>query len=1148
TLSAEGTGRECLDPVAQRLELQEVLLFGLWYRTRHRQMRWAEMEKPLKKQLEKHGCESVVNFGVMFCVPSCALPQQEATRYQYYLQLKKAVVEGQLLCTFEQGVRLAALSVQANFGDHDQRESQDFLRDYVLFPLAWSQDDRIVEELTQKVAAFHQKHRGMRPAEAELLYIQEAEKLEGYGEESFSAKDTSGSDVLLGTSYNGVFVRHRNEKPPVTFSSTRRWSNISHVSHSKSALVIELTGRVESLHYQLEDIETAKYLSRVIEARHKFYTLNKNLTIASHFAPPIPRCVLWRHSVLIKQVQSHPIVPAPLQIPYGNRYPEPHLASQDNIFYPNEDGYYYRSQTSLDHVHVNGGGGGGGGGRLPNGSVYSAPSVNSLNHFAQASPMSSDLSIPGSEAAAGVLARPPEPLQQRHSALVMPSYRPTPDYDTVMRQAGRFGMPCRADGNVGLGEAYAYGRAATLAYSQPEIRQGQYEQRPPYFYLGPGAPSQLCATQSVIGNAEIFHAVSTPELAVDPSQYPPQVAAMLRNHFSRPPPPYPTPRPAASTPDLISHQRSFAGAASANGGYHQHQHHRERMFAEPIVHPVYRQNTVPQLSTGGRGAAGVRKRYSLEVNSSVVRDMEALSLRDRAVSSLAIGTSSPYQHQQQQQQQQLPAHYYNGQALLVGNGEHTDGLQPPPRPPFELPAQSYQHNLAYSPQLQAMLARLPNKPPPEYPRREATLPPPPPPLPMMSGGRSPGHHPYSNGVSDGSGVGGDGRLFAGSAMVPSVSEPDLSTAVKTRTRANPARERPVSELFAVQDSIVEREFVLRNMEKRGSGPAEISKLGPIKLAALNGLSISQLPVPEESREETARGQLDERCARLEKRVARGLVSAEYECIPRTRPDPVYSTAELPDNQERNRFGDVLPYEQTRVELLPSKDNPTGYINASHVRVRVGGEQWHYIATQGPLPNTCQDFWQMIWEQGVSVIAMVTPEQESGRQKCHRYWPKLGSKRNSANYGDYRVTTKFRTDSGSYATTGLKVKHLPSGQERTAWHLHYPDWPDHGCPEDVQRFLAFLEEVQSVRRHTNSMLPPHTASPPVVVHCSAGVGRSGVLILTEITIAGLEHNVQLDVPQALGVLRGQRMLMVQTLAQYQFVYQALIQFLNNSRLI
>lgn len=93
-----------------------------------------------------------------------------------------------------------------------------------------------------------------------------------------------------------------------------------------------------------------------------------------------------------------------------------------------------------------------------------------------------------------------------------------------------------------------------------------------------------------------------------------------------------------------------------------------------------------------------------------------------------------------------------------------------------------------------------------------------------------------------------------------------------------------------------------------------------------------------------------------------------------------------------------------------------------------------------------------------LIFILSSIQEGGRSKSHRYWPKLGSKHNSATHGKFKVTTKFRTDSGCYATTGLKVKHLLSGQERTVWHLQYTDWPEQGCPEYVQGFLCEWDRV------------------------------------------------------------------------------------------
>lgn len=124
---------------------------------------------------------------------------------------------------------------------------------------------------------------------------------------------------------------------------------------------------------------------------------------------------------------------------------------------------------------------------------------------------------------------------------------------------------------------------------------------------------------------------------------------------------------------------------------------------------------------------------------------------------------------------------------------------------------------------------------------------------------------------------------------------------------------------------------------------------------------------------------------------------------------------------------------------------------------------------------------MVWEQGISIIAMVTaeevlgfffsftffflitphypelifavPSQERGREKSYRYWPRLGSRHNTVTYGRFKITTRFRTESGCYATTGLKIKHLLTGQERTIWHLQYTDWPDHGCPDDIKGFLS-----------------------------------------------------------------------------------------------
>nr|KAG5712809.1 hypothetical protein BaRGS_007406 [Batillaria attramentaria] len=224
------------------------------------------------------------------------------------------------------------------------------------------------------------------------------------------------------------------------------------------------------------------------------------------------------------------------------------------------------------------------------------------------------------------------------------------------------------------------------------------------------------------------------------------------------------------------------------------------------------------------------------------------------------------------------------------------------------------------------------------------------------------------------------------------------------------------------------------------------------------------------------------------------VFAEFEEIPKKAPSLECNVAKAPHNQPRNRFKDVLPYDATRVKLTARKDNPDGYINASHVKLSAANTEWWFVATQAPLPDTTVDFWQMVWEQEVDVIAMLTAFQ-------------------------FEVELQFMHDSLCYLTSGIMVRHMPSRKEKMVWHLQYTDWPDHGCPEDTYGFLGFLDEVESVSRLAES---------------EEGSGK--------------KSPVSVDLPKALTGIRNQRMHMVQTLGQYQFIHDTLIQYLKNTRLI
>uniref|UniRef100_A0A3Q2VV35 Tyrosine-protein phosphatase non-receptor type n=1 Tax=Haplochromis burtoni TaxID=8153 RepID=A0A3Q2VV35_HAPBU len=1132
TLSVESTGQECLEAVAQRLELREITYFSLWYLNKQNQQRWIDLEKPLKKQLDKYGLEPTVYFGVVFYIPSVTQLQQEITRYQYYLQLKKDVLEGRISCSLEQAIRLASLAVQADFGDFNRYDSQEFLQKFELFPIDWIQDERVLEEAIQKVALLYQ---GLPVPEAEMLYMQEVEKMEGYGQETFQAKDNTGADVTLGSCLDGIFVKHKSERPLVLY----RWHDINNMSHNRSFFALELANREESVQYQTEDMETSKYVCRMCLARLKFYKINMS---SLQPQPTVVNPVRRRSSTRVSLPKPQTYMMPPPQMHYNGHFTEPYTSSQDNLYMNSQNGFYYHSQTSLDCSPLEYSSGG----RLRNGSVYSAHSTSSLTnpqHYLQPSPMSSNPSITSD------ITRPDYVPSHRHSALIPPSYRATPDYESVMRQKNRGaggGMVLSQEHrqshsmrNLNIGNSYAYSRPDPLVYSQPEIRgehggAAQHHHYPLHLGSSFHSPSPYpypTERRSVVG------AVSVPELTNVQLQQAQEYPApnIMKTHVYRSPPPYPYahPRPANSTPDLSRHL--YVSSSNPDLIITRRVHHSVQTFQEdslPVAHSLQEVSEPLYSGPPQRQQYHAQKRNSIEI-AGLAQSFEGIRVKERTASSSAaeMATPPPVLHGGRSQGSQLNVF------LEQKNPEDIEDIKEDVQYGHKKSlsdATMLVHSSGEEEDFEDDSGRhtpLSQEPPPAYPIGSSLD-------PSITGTLTYKVHTLIHEREP---------LYLVSELqqpriMPSVSEGDLSGQEKPRPKKD-FKKRPVSDVPPGKKAV---EGLPPAGMKKGA-KSEVKKMGPLKVAHLNGLSISRQPVHSEIKDEPERASNDERCKVLEQHMEKGEVLKEYESIPK-RPRGEYTIAQLPESGDRNRFQDVLPYDDTRVELVPTKENNTGYINASHIRVSLGGQEWNYIASQGPMSHTCQDFWQMVWEQGVSIIAMVTAEEESGREKSFRYWPRLGSRHNTVTYGRFKITTRFRTESGCYATTGLKIKHLLTQQERTVWHLQYTDWPDHGCPEDFKGFLTYLEEIQSVRRHTNSISDPKNSNQPVLVHCSAGVGRTGVVILSEIMIACLEHNEPLDVPKHLLALRNQRMLMVQTLSQYTFVYRVLIQYLRNSRLI
>ncbi|RXN30416.1 tyrosine- phosphatase non-receptor type 3-like protein [Labeo rohita] len=257
--------------------------------------------------------------------------------------------------------------------------------------------------------------------------------------------------------------------------------------------------------------------------------------------------------------------------------------------------------------------------------------------------------------------------------------------------------------------------------------------------------------------------------------------------------------------------------------------------------------------------------------------------------------------------------------------------------------------------------------------------------------------------------------------------------------------------------------------------------------------------------------LDESMTRLERGLVTGTLLLHFEKLYRKKEGMAMSCAKQSDNMDKNRYKDVLPYDITRVVLQEEGDD---YINASHVKTEPAGCVLRYIAAQGPLPHTCTHFWRSVWEQNVSVIVMLTTLTERGRPKCHQYWPHPPEVRD---YGCLQVCCHSEECNLAYVTRELTLTNTQSGQQRSITHLQYVAWPDHGVPEDSSDFLDFVQSMRSMREE----------SVPLMVHCSAGIGRTGVLITMETAMTLMEKEKPVYPLEIITLMREQRAMLVRS---------------------
>ncbi|XP_021119812.1 receptor-type tyrosine-protein phosphatase eta isoform X2 [Heterocephalus glaber] len=248
--------------------------------------------------------------------------------------------------------------------------------------------------------------------------------------------------------------------------------------------------------------------------------------------------------------------------------------------------------------------------------------------------------------------------------------------------------------------------------------------------------------------------------------------------------------------------------------------------------------------------------------------------------------------------------------------------------------------------------------------------------------------------------------------------------------------------------------------------------------------------------------------------------------------PKYA-AELAENRGKNRYNNVLPYDTSRVKLSVQTHSTDDYINANYMPGYHSKRD--FIATQGPLPNTLKDFWRMVWEKDVYAIVMLTKCVEQGRTKCEEYWPS----KQAQDYGGITVAMTSEIVLPEWSIRDFTVRNVQTSDSHRLRQFHFTSWPDHGVPDTTDLLINFRYLVRDYMKQS----PPES---PILVHCSAGVGRTGTFIAIDRLIYQIENENTVDVYGIVYDLRMHRPLMVQTEDQYVFLNQCVLDIVRSER--
>ncbi|XP_025834332.1 tyrosine-protein phosphatase non-receptor type 14 [Agrilus planipennis] len=1133
TLSSESTGQDCLDIVCQKLGLNQPKFFGLQYmsRSKDRYLCWLELDKPIKRQLDKHSRNLCLYLRVMYYILSgCKLLNDEVTRYHYFLQLKMDVIDGRISCTPQQAVELASYCMQAEFGNYDvERHTAHYLKDFQLFPKSFT-DPTLLETLTDAAIRQHAALHSLPQGTAEEYYICACQKLDGYGQELFSVKDHSNEDAVLGVSLTGVTVFYPNGKEGRSYG----WIDISNVINHKRDFAIESVIGSERTEFHFSDVECAKNAWRFCVLQHMFYRQYEMSNSPEHTekGPPIFQQTHVEGSLC--KLESYEDV--------TNSQPWNRSSSLQalNQRAQSTSCLDLNTPTDIDKLRS----------LLP--SYRPAPDYDIA---VQQKYRNSSSAIPPAR----------EPLRNARAML----YSSQPEIHQPDTYSSHLRYPDVTHNNIeqknimsGLYKT-SYSQSQVLNTDNQQLIDlaermrllNLYKPPPPY-------PSNRISSNS------------TPDLPGISQQYAKPHSNFIHSLVS------------GSSPDLVS-----------NTGILNHQHYL-RQYGTTVYtnqHPIHRSHSylpAPQHGTYenlasifdsnimGRPQALIVDNPNITKHIKKVYDehgniiycmpanMKQILQENQLPSSGFVVTRTnqsrlhepnntnepiyeniplPWQNENSQMRSRAQSIQSAPEISQVINHALVNALQNK----VKLSSQNIENN-NHQEKRENLYANIQNNPTTvSTSKTNLSLNN----LKDASSSTNSANRSTQN-------LNGLNSTHAYQKQINKSTTSDLSCVLSQKSNSFLANKSSSIHSSSTNNSVADgsnvsgETFSDLNSSNGSAGKSKKKRWGiliggrsksseKIKSATLGrekaknkdknqsnnrhrwstGLPRMH-PLPPSISKETM-------CQLLENKLADSQLFFEFDKIPKKKQNADFSTALHPDNAKFNRFKDVLPYEENRLRLTPTKENRSGYINASHITATVGSKQRFYIAAQCPTKLTIPHFWQCVWEAEVYLMVQLTDPTED-----INYLPNSNERCINAS-SDYQIWWEFSQKTGHCITSKVRLCQVTSRRYRTLWHLHYTDWGEHGCPHSVAHFLGFLEELQSVQQHSLDEIPlGHNKNPPVFVHCTAGVGRTGLTILADLLLYTLDHNQEVDVPRVVGLLRHQRPYMVQTIAQYRFVYSLL----------